>query len=461
MKSATLIAFSLASLLSACTSLDATEPIPGKADDPNKRSCQDEGSYGDGTCDLDCVVPDIDCFTVFEDDQSIAEIYERRISPHVDGMPRLPVSDARFQRLNALLAEGWDAYSSANAVGELPRPALVVVDDTEFPSANAFVVREQTTVAWLVAIHASFVVRHTDDMIIGTIFHELEHAAGLHLLGDVGTDIRRFYTVADGGQEELGFRQASDPVLAEHGNRWIGASELVGGYAPAELGGVPLSGSVLGKVLTSLLEGTAACEAASFDYGELEFVFAEHPAFGELINPLSPAVVENVATISTALRSQTESCLDGDSRELLEIMAEVFGVDVEFVREQLDSEQLEVIRGKPLAEQLFALGGLGQQQMRSAETAILSERGVGLSQVRYYSDEEAADDSAARTLHAASRSVAAFGESFFLDLGADADACRDRLEMGTVPYGNLSDTHHGTCWRIGHARQMAELLEAY
>lgn len=47
---------------------------------------------------------------------------------------------------------------------------------------------------------------------------------------------------------------------------------------------------------------------------------------------------------------------------------------------------------------------------------------------------------------------------FMLDaIGAARAQCEESIAAGQVPYGvYLGDAHHGTCWRVAHARQLVE-----
>src|SRR5438477_6614495 len=94
------------SVLVASCAVDGSEQNcnEGRCDDV-PQTCKD-ARYGDGTCnlDLDCAVPDIDCYRVFDSDAAAATWwtgFEKMGGGATH--PIIPESDPRFQRVRALL----------------------------------------------------------------------------------------------------------------------------------------------------------------------------------------------------------------------------------------------------------------------------------------------------------------------------------------------------------------------
>ena len=211
----------LSLLLAGCS----TGSVPG--DDDGGDADDDDGTgddgvpvgpcelpeYGDGICqpDLACAQPDIDCFTTF-DSQEAGEAFflrfEELLAAQENRGPRsvVPSTDPRFARMRELLDRGWLAYQEINPVGDLTQttPALVVVED---PNINAFVIPDIDTgrAGLAVMVHSATLDQNASDQaMLGLVMHELEHSLGLHVVGDTGDRIRRFYVAGD--QEPLGFQ---------------------------------------------------------------------------------------------------------------------------------------------------------------------------------------------------------------------------------------------------------------
>ncbi|MCP4448970.1 MAG: hypothetical protein GY811_27095 [Myxococcales bacterium] len=447
----------LALTLAAACSADQELPGSDRFDDPSKRSCQADGSYDDGVCDLDCKTPDIDCFTVYNDASELSRFHEEVIAPIVP-FPLVESSDPRHQHTSELLSEAWQAYGAIYRLGNLDVPSLLLVDDNEDPELRAFVIRDGDTVAWAVVVYSSFLDEHSDEMIIGTMVHEIAHAAGLHLFEEVSVGLRSFYIAPEGEPEPLGFLQPSAPALTTQGNLWFEAASAAGGYPLEELHDLPAGDSSLSSLLESVLDETDECFEASVGYVGIGLMLAENHAFANLLVPLTGERRAELDAEASVLASDIMDCLAEREDDFIDVMAEALFASPEEVMAFLSDEQLAAIEGKPLAEQFLAITSLFYGQMRAAEQAIEEQTGESFSRLRYFSIEEAADDSATRVLHAAGMSPTAHVDGFALRFGDLEEACQAALESGDVPYGNLTDNHHSPCWRIGHARAMAEYL---
>ena len=109
---------------------------------------------------------------------------------------------------------------------------------------------------------------------------------------------------------------------------------------------------------------------------------------------------------------------------------------------------------------MAALLGQRDANLRQIEAAFPdTAHGAPWTAVRYFSEEEDADDTSVPVLRAAGldpAGLATFLQDVLLPPEGTA-ACKDLLASGAIPpYGiDLEDTHHATCWRVFHVRQLA------
>jgi hypothetical protein len=432
-------------------------------------ACAD-ARYGDGTCqtDLACEAPDVDCFRTFAD-RAEAEAWFAGIEATRAALetrpPRavVPSSDPRWARMRALLDRGWASYRRVNPVGDLAEasPALVVIDD---PSVNAFVMPEgldAKRAALAVVVHTGTLDRAglSDDAMLGLVMHELEHAIGLHVIEGVADRLLRFY-LAPGGREPLGFEQPDEPVAREHGVAWRALAREAGPVSFEQAGGLPVGGPmslVLRRVLAPRLEGASdACKAALTESAEVSAPLLGLIAAVEPALPPDGALGPRAAAVMAALR---DDCLGGQVPSLVEVVADLQGVAPEDILAAMSERDRELVTGKHVVDAVDGLLRDRRAGMRAIEAQFAERTGAPWSALRFFSDEEAADDATVPVLGDAGLRADGVGE-FFLDAffaPASSAECVTVLEAGRVPhYGlDLDDRHHATCWRVHHVRAMA------
>jgi hypothetical protein len=473
-----MLAASLALLLSACSGSDdegdgAGDQTDGTADDGSADDGQDDGSaacaapeYGDGICqpDLDCDAPDIDCFT-FLDSQAEAEAwfleFEELLAAQEFREPRqlVPDSDPGFQRMRALLDEGWSAYQDTNPVGDLAShsPALVLIED---PSVNAFVIPDLDTgnAGFAVMVQTGLLDQNSsDEAMLGLVMHELEHAVALHIVADVKERLRTFY-VAD-GVEPFGFEATEDAAAAEHGNTWRALADEAGPFPHPELSGLPLGGGQLDLIFKTVVDGRnddPACSGAIAVLGQVqnEIGATYSPIDADLLldDPSLPVRVDD------ALIALRDDCLFDFQDSFIDVVAEIAGVTPDEIRGSLSPEDLELVEGVHFIDAVADLTLDRRIRMRAVEDEFTTETGLPWAALRYFSYEEAADDATVPVLDAIG--VAPDGLAEFLFAVQDPDtqtACAGFLDAGQVPpYGaDLADEHHATCWRVDHVEALA------
>ncbi len=458
------LALSITSSLTACGALDG-DLDPDRGD--NAGACA-LPEYGDGVCqtDLACDAPDIDCFMFFEDAKQAGEWFskfEEKLAKEEFRPPRKIVAetDPRVVRMRALLDRGWEAYKAVNPVGDLAkhRPELVVLED---PAINAFVAPdlESDRSAFTVMVLTGLLDQGaSDETMLGLVMHELEHAVGLHLIGDVRARFLKFY-VADYG-EPFGFQQDDDPVVREHVQGWLQMAGEVGPFPHADLGGLPLGAGQLDQIFTQLILPHAAEAQCVEPIKELDKLRAE---LGMRVSPLDGALIGVDASIhqraDAVMASLRDTCLATVTASFIDVVAGIAGASVDDIKSSLTPEDLALVEGKHPIDAISGLALARRARMRDIEAAFENDTGLPWSAVRYFSIEEAADDSTIPVLHAGGL-PADGGAGFLVEAVLDEatrKSCQELIEAGkTPPYGvDLTDDHHATCWRIDHIQRLAE-----
>ena len=463
--------------VAACAADDDDDDEPGctgdKCDDPGQTdACEAEGRYGDGTCDGACALPDTDCFAFF-DDHAAADTwftaFEAKLAMSESRAPRalVPESDPRFAKMRELLDRGWASYAEHRPVGQLDRaPELVVIDDS---TVNAFVAfdRDAGKIGWTVMVQTGLIeLDASEPAILGVVMHELTHAVDRHVLPETGDRIRIHYQVAAGEAEPLGFEQSDDPVARAAITTWRKLGEEAGPYPLAELHGIPTGGeSLMTRAFNATLQiavsnDQVACAAAVDRVGSLSDFLAQRtsPLDGLLVTMDDAERAELDRLSSEFLAALREPCLTGSTLDLFPLLAELFGVTLDEVRAEFDPADTALIEGRPILDQITLLTEDRYRRMREVEAMLVTDTGSDTRSLRYYSTEEAADDSTVPVLEGMGLPPDATGE-FFIGLIPEPGkgACTEVLGRGEVPpYGDLVDEHHANCWRAHHVTAVAE-----
>jgi hypothetical protein len=470
---------SLSLVLSACVVVaddddDGVDcPAGSKCDDPGEPdTCEAEGRYGDGTCDGTCALPDTDCFLFFADHAGADEWFtgfEAKLAASESRPPRALIAetDPRFVRMRELLDRGWASYAKQRPIGKLDRaPELVVIDD---PSVNAFVAFDQEAgqISWTVMVQTGLIeLDSSEPSILGVVMHELTHAVDRHVLPEAGDRFRIHYQVAPGEAEPLGFEQQDEPVARAAISAWRKLGGEAGPYPLAELNGVPTGGeSLMTRVFNAVVQSAVAaneagCAVAVERLAPLSaFLHDRISLLDGLLRPLDDAERAQLAQLSSDfLAALRDPCTAGSTLDLFPLIAELFGVTIDEVRAEFDPADEELIRGLPIVDQITVLTSDRYRRMREVEELLVADTGLDTSSLRYYSTEEAADDSTVPVLAGMGLAPDAVGDFFVAMLPADAQAdCTAILGREEVPpYGDLVDEHHAFCWRTYHVSALAD-----
>jgi hypothetical protein len=462
-------------LLIACTLVTACAAEGDDADCSDGKcdvdqSCSDP-KYGDGMCqtDLSCAVPDIDCFRTFDTDEAAAAWFADLETTVAQGEGRparavIPAAnDARFPKMRALLDKGWETMRKQVPVGKLAdaRPGLVFIED---PTVNAFVMPEtldKQRASFVVMIHSALLETPTsDDATLGLVMHELEHAVGLHVVAGVPERIQQFYFASD-DDEPIGADQKDNADVREAVTLWRGLAVEIGPFTNTELAGLPLGGFTQRMLKTVLAAGAqtnpTVCAQAK---DQLNGIFID---ITNGLDPISsaPHVDASYTTrINAAFAETRDKCLATFTASFVDVAAELAGVTPEMVEAELTAEDKALVTGKHVIDAIAAVVTDRRTKMRTIESAVETQLGSPWTAIRFYSEEENADDTSVVVLRGAGLQPTGLG-TFFLDVlmsKPQADACNAVLATYAVPhYGvDLLDTHHSNCWRVYHQTAFAD-----
>ncbi|HEY4060197.1 MAG TPA: hypothetical protein VGM39_26465 [Kofleriaceae bacterium] len=456
-----IVAGVVAALMTGCATEgdDASNTDPGGGKGDGSGECTDP-MYGDGVCQLDlsCGIPDIDCYRTFENDAEAATWFAPQYN-----YPVIADTDPRFIRTRALVDKAWDYFKAANPMGQLADKhlALVMLED---PSVNAFVTSDVETGKAALSIQVLaglYVDGVTDDDIINVMFHELEHTYGLHVVQDVPAQIRRFY-LAD-GSEPIGARQANDANIAERANQWRAMTEFAGPYDTGLLGELPYGGYVgalFADYLTNVrTRDNGTCGDAALSVQDL---YAE-------IAPRSSEFDQSLHlddTISTRIKARLDAlsaCVAHYPWSLQDFLAQEGQDWVSYMNTVLTPDE-QWLLPESVFETITLLADDRHGQMRAIEDKFQQQIGKPWSDMRFYSFEEAADDMSVRV----DQHIKAVNPEVYIEAPGvsglmmkmmsvqDQVQCQQAIDAGgLVPYGlDVADEHHGTCWRVAHARQL-------
>jgi len=440
----------LAALVGCATDdLGGDDTGGGKGD--QGETCTD-AQYGDGVCQigLACGIPDIDCFETFATDADASAWITG-----LTGQTALPETDALYVRARALTDRAWAAYTAANHLGKLAdvRMSVVVLQNDVI---NAWVSgsTDQTKAAVSVQYHSSILAPELgDEEILAVVFHELAHITKLHVLPEVYEQTQRYYVAA--GAEPIGAFQTDDTRVRTHVQEWTKIAALAGAYTRPELKDMPFGGN-LGALFTWMVQSLQpACPVQAAEVLTLQ---------NELAAGISWLDDDVVATAQQAARiAPALDALGACSRTSspLSIATLITGATdwSDYLHTALPADQQWLLDEQDGVTALQILAGDRREKLRSDALTFEREVGAAWTAARYFSTEEEADDMSVRVTKA--EKFAEPGVSVLMHrVMTDRAPCDGALAKNEVPYGvRLDDSHHGTCWRIAHAHQLANAAD--
>jgi hypothetical protein len=162
--------------------------------------------------------------------------------------------------------------------------------------------------------------------------------------------------------------------------------------------------------------------------------------------------------VDAAFAALRDECAP-DAPSFVEVVAALAGVTPEQIDAQLTAADRALIANKHVVDAIAVLVIDRRAKLRAIEASAPDTLGAPWTAIRYFSEEEDADDVSVPVLRAAGLDPAGLG-TFLVDVllpPAGSTACKDLLARGEIPhYGvDLTDTHHATCWRGFHIDQLA------
>lgn len=423
----------------------------GACSDDEER-CEDP-KYGNGTCDVatSCAEPDIDCFTTFETQAEAQAWYSS--SPVAELRPPIAATDARFARMQELIDQGWEAYKSVNPVGDLGKKKVHLVLANDPGGPNAFVISKDEHAGLAVMVTPALIdLGVPDDQIMGVVMHELEHVIGMHVLSQVQTGFNKYY-LAPTGSEPLGFQQTDNAMVRALVEEWVDLA-LPGGYlADVELSGLPFAGRLqeIFDQRLSMQPSTPGCTTAKSTLGTIRNMIIN------AISPIDDGITLNATaptTILNAMNAIQAQCFAGFTPDVFDVVAAFFNVTRAQALTLASADLRPLIEGQTFVQGMFTWSSYLRTKMREVEARFQQMTGQPWTRARFYSTEEAADDSSVPVLRAMGLAPDGAGQ-IFLKLAPGVEApCRPLVNGNLpIPYGErLDDDHHALCWRAGHIK---------
>jgi hypothetical protein len=447
-------ALALCLVLAGCLDGVAGDDDPaggGKADDPG--TCADP-KYGDGTChiDLACGIPDIDCFQTFDNDD------DATVALGADGLATVSTSDARYAAARARVDKSWAMYKAGVQLGKLAekRLALVLIND---PTVNAAVYPTATPGVGYLAITVNIGLldapNMTEDQFHGIMFHELTHLAKLHISDEVAERLRRFY-VAPADSEPLGAIQMDHENVHTPMTTWRAMNGFLGAFSDTGLANLPYGGyldSLFTYYFQHVNATTPACQPQVTSL--LTALQEVKLSYWDQALNLTPALTAKNEAAIAALKS----CTTGDAITFAAFRAKLGPTWAPYLAMELTPAELATLDPMRAFDALLSITFTRRAAMRAVEASIESATGRPFSAVRFYSQEEEADDVSAHLTR--KHNLAEQGVSGFLfaamEMAGEATLCTDALAANKpLSYGRyLIDDHHADCWRVAHARTVS------
>lgn len=364
----------------------------------------------------------------------------------------VPHEDPRYAAVEQATAAMWEAYRKL-----LPRET----DGLEAPPKVLLVERDDVnaypTLDWICPAPADdclphAIIVHTAALdgrgsvagtrgrpLAGLLAHELAHHVLKHLMQPDGGMISGFYYAS--AAPSWGWQRREDPAAVAAAEGWLPLAALAGNFQLSELHGLPFPGSIRDMALEDVRREEAAkwpneCERAR-----------------QSKNDLVALLKENVDTdaVTTAWTQESRKALDIAGARAADAYATCLKHTARRPAEVPGAEGAAIA-----ATSYFE----AVKELTLHDNARL--RGMDVSKIRFYSNEEQADDIAHAALLRGGedpRSLASFIRLNLMTPKA-RDACDATLASGAEPaYGSLHNRHHARCWRRWHSDRLIAFLK--
>lgn len=395
-----------------------------------------------------------DQFIVFDSDEEALAWYAKNQPQAFKKI--IPFTDARYKPQRELIAKVWQGFQKLypERTKDLPVPVVVIVD---IPDPDGWVDKEAGTDLFpcLFTLTAPVTTMNPRGT-AGLMGHELTHL----LFGD----FKDKYYQLNGNDEPLGFLQPDDPYARKLVQEWLKLTKVVGPFLIDELNDLPVKFTYDGALFSLMTHaaqtyGDASrptCKRAGFPTWAKKLT-RSYLSYADFAVYMTPDERKELDQLTEAYADDLKGCLGDKKIPFTTLAASNYGDKAPEIVKEWASEIAIFDSYSNLADSFIGLSTKTYQSMR------LFKQKHDLPSLRWYSNEEVADDTSARVLKSMGIKPTEFGD-FWLQLiemiqPGNKAKCLKQLENNNIPsYGILSDPHHAPCFRVWHLREMARHL---
>ena len=380
----------------------------------------------------------------------------------------------------AIVARQFAAYQKLfpeHTAGLAEPPRVLLVDN---PAPGAFATtdpRKDKFFPWVFFIQTGLLdapeVVGNPGVLESTIAHELAH---LILKNVLARDSYVFYRVSGAESGERGFQQANDPTIASAYATYQASAARTGQLYVRALGNFPFHiGSrpdptyasylklIAQAMLTAGVAPPAACALGDDEATQLQATIDRDLDKSNITLPLGD---DDVATalLAASWEAHTTACLASVTGSLGDLVASARAslaaesastAELDGILPELDASDRAIDArdpALPAVNRLFALTAA----RRSAMAAIVDAQDPTYASLRFFTEEEEADDASVRIGLATGGKIDMILNPYRPTYRAE---CQALLAAGKAPeYGGFVDAHHGLCWRYQHVTELATSL---
>ncbi len=387
---------------------------------------------------------------------------EAKLAARTGVLPRkiYPATHELYPKAKEIAALVWSGFSKhyPKETSGLNVPEVVIIEDA---TANAYAVYDGATktIPFLFVVHTSL-LKMNRGAVLGVVAHEFAHLIFKHVDPQIMNSIKKHYVVTF-EQEPFGYLQENDPVAEAQVKAALAEMANVGPNIVDEIGDLPFD--IWGQAQYFQLLRFAFNKFKRAEISDCEAVETNsQKVIGILIASTNMATQElkvpakekeNLSALAKVLRENFKQCLSGIKPDLAKLFADQTGRDVAWVRKLIESqpERLDLV----FDQQANLIDSFGAITRLSQEKLAKIQAEQDLKKLRIYTHEEHADEVSIEVMKALGLNP--YNNSKFLLLNipkAQRLECLSEIRTGKVPYyGNLSDPHHSTCYRLYHSQR--------
>lgn len=389
---------------------------------------------------------------------------EAFIAQHIDDMfgdKPLPADDARSLRAQAALDKHWPAIV-AKFHPNYPEPHVFVVDDDKTVNAMAMF-NWQTDQAMNIIYVYSGILKFSDDDLEVTLLHETGHLTMKNGISRYDEALTKYYRAPSTVNEGVGLDMANDVTIQTLTMPYFGRNNI-SGADPEALDGLPGTGSFIDYFFGQYQQ--AHLDASNPDCGAMQAQIATAITTARAArNPfdgmyrLDDAAAATVSQASALAEQLALTCMKPAADvDLDQAMFDLTSQPKGSIGMFLGADDAATFAGKDALTGMFALNRAVHAQQRAFEAR------PDYAQLRMYTGEEQADDFALTMLAAEGIDFGKMRTMFFDYIEGSSESyyqqCQTVVLAGSVPAYDLTEVHHGNCYRAYHVGQFEKYVAA-